>query len=1399
MPPKAVAEKKPSTGGKAPAKTAATAEKKERKPKAEGGKNRKKTRSETYSSYIYKVLKQVHPDTGISNKAMSILNSFVNDIFERIAGEASKLAAYNKRSTISSREIQTAVRLILPGELAKHAVSEGTKAVTKYTSSNTSFVSSLTTVVVGDGDLYRIKQHASRQHLSNKLVALACAQNRPMSRYRKSSSRLEDNPAERLIVADPGRSLAQLEMDEQGRFIDERVQHEPSVDFVASSLEAHWSSSPIRRDAPSTFNFPVLGPTSQTEPEHSADRLEEPFQPEALSASLPDTKRQSDHEADSPSGEERLEDNSRTLTYPALPWGQRTRTRKAGNASMRLISSLINTADKTDRTSRQKPTQENRLLRVQQNDGLGALKRLRSSSITSSEDGSRFKSTTLSDEPEAPLDKVVVSTTEQASKNSTLKNEVRRGRPQRNNSTSSDDTSYDPSEDMEWSSRPKRTQKRSGSRASGKQRDPSRTLRKWADTADYSTKDSGISNIEHGSKLQPHPHRTGSEWFECVLIPKWEGNLKKSRTEHPPQERTLSRGRTGLNDASHLPRLGETCIKRSKRIASKASPYYAVDTPIRRASESTTGSSSSLAKRSMVSTQHAKPTTSSPTKVFHGWWIQAKPCREKVSDCDVWIGVHGNVLKPKAMVWHTSFIKEAVDPSTVMTLTGSLYHLQGSIDQERMRSNGFPQDVVEAFKDGFPADWRNILSDHFNGISPRQTSSSRGQGLDSTAEDGFLNKSQTPHFDAIDQTGLPEAPRDLPASSSPSPLKRKVLQKADPEALMEPLSGQVKKPRTGPEATSKGLQEQQRRGSWTRSTHMPDTTIQAVRENHAFPAETLGVAKVSPVAPLDETYAKDITSVVDPVSPQVQPRRLPTSLNLSVHGAKLNSLLANDRPSSLSPTLQMCTKVVMEQLIHSTQGSPPSDDTGSSTSNNCTSSVEPKREAQEQGTAVACAVSVLAHADHDDTASAPMQLDTYLGLEDESTILGTPMLSTFKDEGLIFDTSEEPGPYEPTVALQDETTWQEATTQPWQKDRSGQESSASEDEEEKEVMFTVSATAPSTRSSYSGSITGVRAESHPPSSPFKSLSSISAASQSTVLDFVDRSMTIVGPELMTEVASESLVAGTPANTDPEGASIINLTSETPILYSNNTLGANSIGSLGIFGTDLAIPISPVSSEACAITAAIATMTDSSPRDNSLISDAQRSTTGSPGATLVAGDQQESISSLKEVAAGTSITLPTDGKAGDLYGIQVVATEAESHPGALAEQTGPTVNDAATSVMEAAPMTRANPRENREHVLEQHNDIQTADAEEAEGAVELVIKPTLKEMVKPDGLDSECERHAVSSTMAITASASKRPSRVMPSTHSLHNKAIGTGQFVSVKDLQAKLRFKNQRYRRPLKE
>eukprot|EP00923_Selenidium_pygospionis_P038974 GHVN01067845.1.p1 GENE.GHVN01067845.1~~GHVN01067845.1.p1 ORF type:complete len:125 (-),score=17.45 GHVN01067845.1:10-384(-) len=108
---------------------------KEKAPKVKATdekKNRKKARTETYNSYILKVLKQVHPQTRISKKSMLIMNSFIVDTFEKIATEAGKLCSYNKKDTLSSREVQTAIRLVLPGELAKHAVSEGTKAVTKY-------------------------------------------------------------------------------------------------------------------------------------------------------------------------------------------------------------------------------------------------------------------------------------------------------------------------------------------------------------------------------------------------------------------------------------------------------------------------------------------------------------------------------------------------------------------------------------------------------------------------------------------------------------------------------------------------------------------------------------------------------------------------------------------------------------------------------------------------------------------------------------------------------------------------------------------------------------------------------------------------------------------------------------------------------------------------------------------------------------------------------------------------------------------------------------------------------------------------------------------------------------------------------------------------------------------
>ena len=102
------------------------------KGKALASKPRTKKRGTSFKTYILRVLKQVHPKIGLSKKSMSIMNSFVTDSFDKIAQESAKLTKTNKKATLSAREVQSAVRLVLPNELAKHATTEGTKAIQKF-------------------------------------------------------------------------------------------------------------------------------------------------------------------------------------------------------------------------------------------------------------------------------------------------------------------------------------------------------------------------------------------------------------------------------------------------------------------------------------------------------------------------------------------------------------------------------------------------------------------------------------------------------------------------------------------------------------------------------------------------------------------------------------------------------------------------------------------------------------------------------------------------------------------------------------------------------------------------------------------------------------------------------------------------------------------------------------------------------------------------------------------------------------------------------------------------------------------------------------------------------------------------------------------------------------------
>jgi len=84
-----------------------------------------------FKRYIYKVLKLIHPGTKISQDSMNVMNSFINDMLERIVLESKSLKVISKKSTLTSKTIESGTKLILPGELCKHAISHGLDAVLK--------------------------------------------------------------------------------------------------------------------------------------------------------------------------------------------------------------------------------------------------------------------------------------------------------------------------------------------------------------------------------------------------------------------------------------------------------------------------------------------------------------------------------------------------------------------------------------------------------------------------------------------------------------------------------------------------------------------------------------------------------------------------------------------------------------------------------------------------------------------------------------------------------------------------------------------------------------------------------------------------------------------------------------------------------------------------------------------------------------------------------------------------------------------------------------------------------------------------------------------------------------------------------------------------------------------
>lgn len=93
------------------------------------GRVSKKAKPENFKLYITRVLKTVYPQASMSSGAAGVVNGMVFDIFQRIAADAGKVVAFNKKTTMTVRELEAAVGMVLSGTLAAHVTTEANKAV----------------------------------------------------------------------------------------------------------------------------------------------------------------------------------------------------------------------------------------------------------------------------------------------------------------------------------------------------------------------------------------------------------------------------------------------------------------------------------------------------------------------------------------------------------------------------------------------------------------------------------------------------------------------------------------------------------------------------------------------------------------------------------------------------------------------------------------------------------------------------------------------------------------------------------------------------------------------------------------------------------------------------------------------------------------------------------------------------------------------------------------------------------------------------------------------------------------------------------------------------------------------------------------------------------------------
>ena len=85
-----------------------------------------------FERFIYKVLKQSYKDLGIQSSTMKALNSILLELYDKFGATASQMSKSIGHQILSPQDVQSAAKLLIPGELQKHAVDAGSQALIRF-------------------------------------------------------------------------------------------------------------------------------------------------------------------------------------------------------------------------------------------------------------------------------------------------------------------------------------------------------------------------------------------------------------------------------------------------------------------------------------------------------------------------------------------------------------------------------------------------------------------------------------------------------------------------------------------------------------------------------------------------------------------------------------------------------------------------------------------------------------------------------------------------------------------------------------------------------------------------------------------------------------------------------------------------------------------------------------------------------------------------------------------------------------------------------------------------------------------------------------------------------------------------------------------------------------------